>query len=161
MRLLPVSLVSAGAILASVGTALAADPVVYEPAPAPEVIAAYDWGGVYVGIQGGYGWADLDDDEDIDFFVDDSSLDLDGGFLGVYAGYNYQWDNFVLGIEADINKAWMDEQFDFDGGDAEVEIDWAGSAMPGTARCCSARPASPSPMSRPASTSSTSRATTR
>lgn len=116
-------------VLASVGAARAADAIVYEPAP--EVIPGFTWTGAYIGIQGGYGWADLSDDDD--FFLEDNtddaidSLDLDGGFVGVYGGFNYQWDSVVLGIEGDINKAWMDESFDFAGGDAEAEIDWFGS----------------------------------
>lgn len=116
-------------VLASVGAARAADAIVYEPAP--EVIPGFTWTGAYIGIQGGYGWADLSDDGD--FFLEDNtddaidSLDLDGGFVGVYGGFNYQWDSVVLGIEGDINKAWMDESFDFAGGDAEAEIDWFGS----------------------------------
>lgn len=117
------------AILASAGSAWTADPVVYEPTP--EIIPGFTWTGAYIGGQGGYGWTDLSDDGD--FFLEDgtddgiSSLDLDGGFLGVYGGFNYQWDSVVLGIEADINKASMDERFGFEGGDAEAELDWFGS----------------------------------
>jgi outer membrane immunogenic protein len=132
MRFRNTALASAAAILASAGSAWAADPVVYEQPPEPMVITAYDWSGVYIGIQGGYGWADLSDDGD--FFLEDGldpsadSIDLDGGFAGVYAGYNFQWDSLVLGIEGDINKAWMEEDVDdFDGDTASFEIDWFGS----------------------------------
>ena len=133
MRFRNTALASAAAILASAGSAWAADPVVYEQAPEPVVaISAYDWSGVYIGIQGGYGWADLSDDGD--FFLEDGldpsadSIELDGGFAGVYAGYNFQLDILVLGIEADANKAWMEEDVDdFDGLPASFEIDWFGS----------------------------------
>ena len=126
MKLHKTALASVVAILASVGGAWAADPVVYEQAPEAEVIAGFSWTGVYIGIQGGYGWAELSDDGD-DFLEDGDSLDLDGGFVGVYGGFNYQWDSIVVGIEGDINKAWMDENFELDGGDAEVELEWFGS----------------------------------
>lgn len=132
MKFRKTALASAAAILASAGSAWAADPVVYEQPPEPMVITAYDWSGVYIGIQGGYGWADLSDDGD--FFLEDGldssadSIDLDGGFAGVYAGYNFQWNSLVLGVEGDINKAWMEEEdFDFAGADASFEIDWFGS----------------------------------
>jgi outer membrane immunogenic protein len=131
MRLRGILLASAAAILASSGMARAADAVVYEPAP--EVIPGFTWTGAYIGIQGGYGWTDLSDDGDTLFEDnlpdDDDSIDLDGGFAGVYAGYNYQWtNNLVLGIEGDINKAWMDEDIDDFGGEpAEFEVDWFGS----------------------------------
>jgi len=129
MKLRGVLLASTVAVFVSSGMALAADAVVYEPAP--EVIPGFTWTGAYIGIQGGYGWTDLSDDGDTLFEdnTDGDSADLDGGFLGIYAGYNFQMNNnVVLGIEGDINKAWMDESFEEFGGEAaEFEVDWFGS----------------------------------
>ena len=110
-------------LLAMSGTAMAADPVVFEEAPAPVIVdTVYDWSGVYIGLQGGYGWADAD----VTIFTNpptEETYDLDGPFVGAYAGYNFQWDNFVAGIEGDINASWIDLDTD----DGDVELDWFGS----------------------------------
>lgn len=131
MKLRGVLLASTVAIITSAGAAAAADAIVYEPAP--EFIPGFTWTGAYIGVQGGYGWTELSDDGDT-LFEDNlpdggDSVDLDGGFVGVYAGYNYQLNNnVVLGIEGDINKAWMDESVDSFGGElGEFEVDWFGS----------------------------------
>ena len=48
------------AALAVSGPVRAADLVIVEPPLLPEEIEdAYDWTGPYLGIQGGYGWAEL------------------------------------------------------------------------------------------------------
>lgn len=94
------------------GSAEAADLVFIDPPPAPPPAdTAYDWTGLYIGVQGGYGWANLEEAGGFDLFLGRDSIDLRGGFAGVHAGYNAQWDRFVLGIEGDINKAWMSEDF--------------------------------------------------
>lgn len=112
------------AFLAFSGAAWAADPVIMEPPAAPPVVSVYDWTGPYIGIQGGYGWADLHADGDFGTF----SFDLDGFFLGGYAGYNVQFDQFVLGIEGDINKSWIDGGvLDPQVGPINAEIDWFAS----------------------------------
>lgn len=73
--------------------------------------AAYDWTGFYVGGQVGYGWTklngryDYDGDPGDDFVDDDQgAFDLkDDNFLaGIQAGYNWQIDSFVLGVEGDV-----------------------------------------------------------
>lgn len=107
-------------LLAWGGCALAADPVYEEPLPV--VASVYDWSGAYVGLQAGYGWADAD----VTIFTNPAfvgSFDLDGGFVGGLAGYNFQSGNFVYGIEGDINKSWIE----LDEEDADGEIDWFGS----------------------------------
>ncbi len=81
--------VSALALVASAGVALAADLPNYQPPPADQVYnpaPAFNWTGPYVGLTGGYGWGTTD------------------GFLGGgLAGYNFQVSpNVVLGVEGDI-----------------------------------------------------------
>lgn len=78
-------------------SALAADPIDMD----------YDWSGLYIGVQGGYGMVDASIYND--YLADgtaiyESATDLDGIFGGVHAGYNFQTSsNLVLGVEADLN----------------------------------------------------------
>ncbi len=73
-----------------------------------EPVAAFDWTGFYVGAHVGYGDPSFDgvfdtgesDDEERSFADD---INADGILGGLQAGYNYQIDNIVLGIEADIS----------------------------------------------------------
>ena len=99
----------AGALMAgSVGLASAADlgraPVA--PARAPVVAPApfYNWTGFYVGVQGGFGWADLERT----FVTTGVTLthEVSGGLIGGTLGYNWQFGAWVIGFEADY--AWAD-----------------------------------------------------
>ncbi|MBD0413929.1 outer membrane protein [Oryzicola mucosus] len=103
-------LIASSFLVAFAGQAMAADAVVYEPSPAPEVVpAGFVWTGGYVGINGGYGGGNADHP----FWADNGSETLTGsldftssGFLGgAQLGYNYQMDRFVVGVEADIQAA--------------------------------------------------------
>lgn len=106
-------------------TAHAAD-IVATPEPAPVVVApAFAWTGFYGGAQVGDSWSDGDFDREVtapkkEFNanttvyeeakiteVTSKSID-DGNFIGgIYAGYNYQFqNNVVIGLDADI--AWTD-----------------------------------------------------
>jgi len=83
-----------GATLLFAGPALAADlgrPAPVYKAPPPPVV--FSWTGFYIGAHGGYGWATND------------GLDMKGGFGGGQVGYNYQINNFVLGLEGDFAGA--------------------------------------------------------
>lgn len=68
---------------------------------------AYDWTGPYIGLQLGYGWGDLDNPVFTDggdpFPGGDVTGDFDGVIGGVHAGWNFQHDIFVFGIEGDVN----------------------------------------------------------
>ncbi|MHA1548225.1 MAG: outer membrane protein [Alphaproteobacteria bacterium] len=84
---------SALVLLASVGTAAAADIVTYEPTPTPvySPAAAANWTGPYMGIMGGYGWGG-------------TTVANQGILGGVYAGYNFQVSpSVVAGIEGDVS----------------------------------------------------------
>ncbi|MEW9838643.1 outer membrane protein [Mesorhizobium marinum] len=87
----------AAALLIGASThAFAADAVVEDVVV---VDSAYDWSGVYVGVQAGYGWGSNDfgyEDDNVDF-------DSDGFVGGLTAGVNWQNGSFVYGLEADIS----------------------------------------------------------
>jgi outer membrane immunogenic protein len=88
------------------GQALAADlsprPVPAPIAKAPAFVPAFSWTGCYLGVQGGYSWANTGYDLDIPP-TPNSGIDfkLRGGVAGGHAGCNYQFNSFVLGIEGD------------------------------------------------------------
>jgi len=71
----------------------------------------FSWTGFYVGVHGGYGWSDS------------QGLDLKGGFGGGQAGYNYQINNFVWGIEGDIAGADISETDTFGPLSVKVSFD--------------------------------------
>jgi outer membrane immunogenic protein len=80
------------------GAAGAADIPAPAPATAPVYVppraAVYNWTGFYVGAMGGYGWSTS------------QGNNLKGGFAGGTIGGNAQFQNFVVGIEAE--GAWAD-----------------------------------------------------
>jgi outer membrane immunogenic protein len=90
---------------AVVGTASAADLARRAPPPAPVVKApppplVYNWTGFYAGINGGYGfgrskWSTLP-----------TGFDVKGGMAGGQLGYNWQFGQFVYGLEGDGD--WSD-----------------------------------------------------
>ena len=97
-------LFAAAFILTPVGMASAADTSEVLP-----VAATYGWSGVYVGAQAGYAWGDARVGQ---AFAPDSfdnygwGYSPSGGFGGLYAGYNKQFESgLVLGIEGDYSFA--------------------------------------------------------
>lgn len=118
-----------------VPAALAADLPAPMPVPAPiyrPAPLAYTWTGFYFGVQAGYAIGDVDGDASIDAIPDtgDYDYELQGWLGGVHAGYNYQFNNFVVGVEGDIEYA----ELDGDGGGPsigtfyhETELDWLAS----------------------------------
>jgi outer membrane immunogenic protein len=86
--------------------AFAADlPVAPPPPPrAPAFVPAppFSWTGFYVGINGGYSWNNWTDN------IGDS-FNANGGIVGGTIGFNYQWNWFVAGFEADVD--WADNKF--------------------------------------------------
>lgn len=77
-----------------------APPSLYTPAP------AYNWGGAYVGINGGYGFGQQDPLAIITSKFDHASFDINGGAFGGTAGLQIQQGHVVLGVEGDID--WAD-----------------------------------------------------
>jgi outer membrane immunogenic protein len=116
-----IALFAATALVAT--PALAAD-LTYEPAPVAAPISAYNWTGFYVGLNGGYGWSDIDTTNNsmttsgrlvgigqgnlgrfITFPGADSSASADGFLGGAQIGYNYQSGAWVFGAEADYQAS--------------------------------------------------------
>lgn len=110
---------------ASATTAFAADLIIEEPVAIVDV-ASTDWTGGYVGVNAGIASADIDWEAFGGGLTGD--YDASGWLLGVQAGYNWQSDNIVYGIEADA--AWADisgEDDDFAPGAVTRSIDWNAS----------------------------------
>jgi len=98
----------AAGILVSAGVlpAFAADMTIAEPPVETPIVEAapgvYDWGGFYVGLNGGFA-------------------------LGAYAGYNFFNDGRVYGVEADIKHDFNNDRFASGGSTYEAETNWGGS----------------------------------
>ena len=111
------SVLSAVALLAVSSAAYAGgvaavqvEPVV-TVAPAPALI--YDWSGAYVGVILGTNWADtstgdITTTDDPPALIPGISYSSDGYSAGVEAGYNFQSNNWVYGVEVDVSKASID-----------------------------------------------------
>jgi outer membrane immunogenic protein len=90
-------------LLAMPLSANAADLAVKTP-PAPLPPAAYNWSGVYVGLNGGGAWGTQDPLNLIGRF-DRSSFDISGGMVGGTFGAQIQQGYVVLGFESDLDWA--------------------------------------------------------
>jgi outer membrane immunogenic protein len=98
-------LASAGlfVLAGSIGAADAADlsrpppPPLYKAAP---YVPVYNWTGLYAGINGGYGWGTSN------WSALPSNLKPNGGLVGGQIGYNWQFGQFVYGLEGDAD--WAD-----------------------------------------------------
>ena len=84
------------------------------PAPAPAAPAG-NWSGYYIGALLGYTWGDV--------AATGGGADIDGFDGGAYVGANYQWNQFVLGVEADGLISGVDGT----AGGASVDQDWSAS----------------------------------
>lgn len=80
----------------------------YKAAPVPP---APNWGGFYLGLQGGYGWGQSSGTQSAGgtfFPVVPYTIDPRGFIGGGHAGYNVQRGKAVFGIEGDIEAAHID-----------------------------------------------------
>jgi outer membrane immunogenic protein len=112
----------AGVVIISASTAaMAADLAV-------PVDPVYDWTGFYLGLNAGVAW----NNSDVDFdggglavgLVDGIEGDQTEFTGGVEAGYNWQMDSIVFGLEADFNYLGFDESEDFVLGAATASVDF-------------------------------------
>ncbi|MFZ0424524.1 MAG: outer membrane beta-barrel protein [Xanthobacteraceae bacterium] len=107
-----VALGFAGLMPGIVGHALAADlpePAAPPPrAPAtyiPTVAPVYNWGGIYFGVNGGYGFGKS---EWTQAAASTGTFNTSGYAFGGGAGANFQSDAFVFGVEADFDAMGLD-----------------------------------------------------
>jgi outer membrane immunogenic protein len=115
---------------------------------APTVIAAdpvYSWSGPYIGASAGFGVGqsennvtlseDYEGDEKGDSLPFLPSIDeLSGAVYGVHAGYNFQRDRIVFGVEASLNGTDIDGTSTSPGLlgsliQTETAIDWYATAV--------------------------------
>jgi outer membrane immunogenic protein len=83
-------------------SAMAADVIYDTPVEtSPVSTVSYDWSGFYAGVNAGYGFSG---DTDIRGTVDggSGSIGIDGFVGGGQIGYNWQSNQWVFGVEADI-----------------------------------------------------------
>jgi outer membrane immunogenic protein len=110
-------LVSAAILATMTGGAWAADlpntkgPPAFAPPPPPQ----FTWTGLYVGGQVGYQWGSasnfLETDPGDVFVAPEPSNNVQGIIGGGHIGYNYQINQFVLGIEGDVEGSGASGSF--------------------------------------------------
>jgi outer membrane immunogenic protein len=88
------------------GTANAAD--FLDTVPEHQLVPAFNWTGLYIGVHGGYSWAESDSGYDnplLAAFTGPLSMEPDGTFGGFHLGYNYHIrPDVVLGLEAAVGR---------------------------------------------------------
>jgi len=104
--------------LATLGPAIAADLPQPMPPPPPQAPAAYipmtasvyNWGGVYLGVNGGYGFGSnswtagaLSSGS----LLTTGNFNVSGALVGSTLGVNIQADAFVFGVEGDFDGSWI------------------------------------------------------
>ncbi len=122
----------AAALLLSSTSAFAADAIVYnEPAPVA-VVDTFSWTGGYIGLNAGYAGGKFKANADV-AGTNHYAKDTASGFLGgVQAGYNWQFDQMIVGIETDFQGTDLkaDARYSVNGAagfDAEAKISWFGT----------------------------------
>jgi len=73
-------------------------------------VPVYNWGGIYYGVNGGYGFGTTQwtDPANISGLGSTGSFDMSGYVVGATLGFNYQVDAFVLGAEGDYDATGLD-----------------------------------------------------
>jgi outer membrane immunogenic protein len=107
MKRISFAIAAIGSLLMT--SAFAADlaPRMYAKAPLPAVVV-YDWTGFYIGGNIGYSWGRSSDTSSLTnpagtvLFASLGSSNLNGVLGGGQIGYNWQTQNWVWGLEADI-----------------------------------------------------------
>lgn len=96
--------------------AYAADAVVVEEITVIETPDSFSWTGSYIGLNAGFAWNSSKHIRDAEYHAngifdseDNNSKNSITG--GGQIGYNYQIDNIILGIEADLNFANLQKEY--------------------------------------------------
>ncbi|MFZ3352114.1 MAG: outer membrane protein [Xanthobacteraceae bacterium] len=97
-------------LFAATPAAFAADLPAGPPAQAPAayvpvVTPVYNWSGVYIGINGGYGFGSTDWSSPTAGVVGTGTFNTNGGLVGGTVGFNFQSGQIVYGIEGDWDWA--------------------------------------------------------
>jgi outer membrane immunogenic protein len=91
-------------------------------APLEQAAPVYDWSGFYVGAHAGYAFGNFD------VYTPSTGArsrpDGNGVFGGVQAGYNYQMNQVVLGVEADGSLGGIDGSGAPGGVPVDAELKW-------------------------------------
>jgi outer membrane immunogenic protein len=101
---LSVALIATISTIGLAHVASAADMPVKAPVSKAPVVVPYNWTGFYVGVNAGYTWGPWDASSNQIIFDPSTthSPKVDGGLVGLQAGYNWQSGAWVYGLEGDI-----------------------------------------------------------
>lgn len=127
--------VTALALLATTTSGVAADLGPYgarkstKDFGAPSYAPAFSWSGFYLGLQAGYGWGTTEASTGTVANLNQAySYDSAGALGGVHAGFNWQAQQLVLGIETDLELSGLDGSgLGTQGSRHSSAIDWTGS----------------------------------
>lgn len=89
-------------------------------APAAAAAPVFTWSGPYFGVHGGGSITS----GDFKFSRGSQSEDFKGGLLGNFFGYNYQFNNVVVGVEGNVDYNWNDKAV---ANASSVGTDWSGA----------------------------------
>lgn len=119
---------AAAFVALSAGSSLAADLV--ESDPIPDADPVFTWAGAFIGAHVGYAWGDASTtglaggnggpfDQGANGIGHVTFVEPDAIFGGVQVGYNWQFDQFVAGVELDAGYLGADDsQFGFQNANA-------------------------------------------
>jgi outer membrane immunogenic protein len=96
-----IALVTIGSVMQAAAADMAARPVYTKAPPAPAPVAAliYDWSGLYVGGNAGYGQGS-DCRSNVTLGIDNGCSHPGGALVGGQLGYRWQAQSWVFGVEA-------------------------------------------------------------
>ena len=91
-------------------------------------ITAYNWQGLYLGVNAGYGWGNDNASTFVGPAAAPGGVNPSGWFGGGQIGYNAQFNALVLGLEADLQGADISDTTALGGGgaftQATTDIEW-------------------------------------
>ena len=163
MKTILLTTAAALASLLTISAASAADLAPMPVEPMAPVVVPFTWTGFYVGAHIGGVWGDEDDDLSDNFPGSGTggggggggcpqtcadSFSMSGVIGGVHAGYNWQIDQWVLGVEGDFDGTSLEGSHDFSGApfDPVTGIDTFSGRLKMKSNCrlrCAPAPASP------------------